>query len=99
MATQLYAKKWLIYASYALQPKKIWANCGLAVNPSFKVLKYIKSVKKTDFSTVPQILMGLSYLGQRLKIVSLHNILFGSILTLGAKLDSFERHTDKMFFH
>ena len=33
MATQLYAKKWLIYASYTLQPKKIRANCGLAVNP------------------------------------------------------------------
>lgn len=33
MATQLYAEKWLIYASYTPQPKEIWANCGLAVNP------------------------------------------------------------------
>ena len=32
MATQLYAKKWLIYASYTLQPKEIRANCGLAGN-------------------------------------------------------------------
>ena len=32
MATQIYAKKWLIYGSYTLQPKEIWANCGLAVN-------------------------------------------------------------------
>ena len=30
-ATQLYAKKWLIYGSYTLQPKKTWANYGLAV--------------------------------------------------------------------
>ena len=55
-------------------------------NPLFKVLKYIKPVKNLDFSTVPQILIDLSYLGQRLKIVSLHNILFESILTLGAKI-------------
>lgn len=33
VATQLYAKKRLIYASYTLQPKEIRANCGLAVNP------------------------------------------------------------------
>jgi len=36
VATQLYAKKWLIYGSYTLQPKEIRANCGLAVNTQLK---------------------------------------------------------------
>ena len=58
------------------------------VNPRDMVLKYLKSVKIPDSSIVYRFLVGLSYLGQMLKIVPLHNILFESILTLGAKLDT-----------
>ena len=51
MATQLYAKKWLIYAPYTLQPKEIRANCGLAVNSSVSFCRmeyYLKTAKTCD---------------------------------------------------
>lgn len=63
-------------------------NQFITVNLRVKVVKYLKSVKIPDSSIVYRFLVGLSYLGQRLMIVPLHNILFESILTLGAKLDN-----------
>lgn len=63
------------------------------------VLKYLKSVKIPDSSIVYRFLVGLSYLGQMLKIVPLHNILFESILTLGAKISAGFRGFSLLLLH
>jgi hypothetical protein len=51
VATQLYAKKWLIHASYTPQPKEIRANCGLAVNPC---VGFINKLRKGNTAKVPR---------------------------------------------
>lgn len=49
MTTQLYAKKRLIHASYTLQSKEIWANCGLAVNPYVGFINRLYYSKSSEF--------------------------------------------------